>query len=236
MITRAHILDEINRLASLSDGQPPGQKLFTRETGIKPGQWLGKFWARWGDALEEAGFSPNQWNSKLESNAVLAAIINACRHYGHLPTKSEFQLFRSIDPALPTPAAIQRHFGARSELIATLAKRAAEDASFADIAAMLPSASPPIAQRSTKVREGFVYLIRSGGFCKIGRSDDLERRVKQITVALPDKAELLHSIRTDDPVGIEAYWHRRFADRRANGEWFKLSSQDVAAFRKRKFQ
>jgi hypothetical protein len=234
---REQILFEIRRLAA-ANGQPPGQKLFERETGIAAHMWAGKLWARWSDALTEAGFLPNEWGRRLDSDAVLNGVIAGIRYYGRLPTQNELMIYRQANPSAPTDKAVKRHFGRRAQLVAALAKRAAEDPAYADIAAMLPAVdSTPAAGRvPPKGAEGHVYLIQSGDFYKVGRSDELERRVKEIRLALPDKATLAHSIRTDDPAGIEAYWHRRFADRRANGEWFKLTLADVAAFKRRKFQ
>ncbi|KAF0231193.1 MAG: hypothetical protein FD175_1062 [Beijerinckiaceae bacterium] len=235
---RDFILQEIRRLASANSGQAPGQKLFAKETAIAQHQWRGKFWARWGDALKDAGLEPNDWNGKSDANAILSGVVIACRHYGRLPTNAEMEILRRTNPDVPHPNVIKNNIGRRPELIAAISKHAATDMSLSDVAAMLPEQGIEGLSRKnpSKTVEGFVYLIKSGDFYKIGRSDDAERRFKQITIALPDKAELFHTIRTDDPPGIEAYWHRRFADRRANGEWFKLTSQDIAAFKKRKFQ
>lgn len=81
---------------------------------------------------------------------------------------------------------------------------------------------------------GFVYLIQSGKRYKIGATNDLGTRSKAIGVQMPDPIKTVHFIRTDDPFGIEAYWHNRFKLKRTNGEWYDLAREDVSAFMRRK--
>jgi len=208
---------------------------FEDETGIRPQDWKGKFWARWGDAVREAGFEAQELQKKWSADYIYPKLTEAFRHYSRPPTKDEFLLFRQVKPDFPWYSSLTNHFGTKSNMIEGLREWASEKGEFADIVAMLPKGA--IAPTNpTSNSDGHVYLIKSGAFYKIGRGDELEKRVKQIRTALPDASTLEHSIRTDDPAGIEAYWHRRFADKRANGEWFKLSPQDVIAFKKRKFQ
>ena len=137
---------------------------------------------------------------------------------------------------MPSANAIFRSKARKQEILVRFRAWAVSKPECADIAVLLPEIACDAVVTAVKQREGSVYLIKSGEFYKIGRSDEIERRVKEIRIALPEQATLVHTIRTDDATGIEAYWHRRFADARANGEWFKLTQGDVAAFKKRRFQ
>jgi hypothetical protein len=231
---RDTILQEIQKLAKANDGQPPGIRSFEQQTDIRESAWRGVYWARWGDALKEAGFSSNEWQGKSEANFILQKYVEAARHYGFLPTGSELQMFHNTHTDFPGVKTVFQHFGSKEGLLSNLRAWVQDKPDLQDIADMFGREVEN--ERSAAPKEGHVCLIKSGAHYKIGRSDELERRVKQIRVALPEAANLVHSIRTDDPAGVETYWHRRFADRRANGEWFKLSGADVAAFKRRKYQ
>ena len=78
---------------------------------------------------------------------------------------------------------------------------------------------------------GEVYLYKSGRYYKIGKTNDTVRRGQEIKIQLPERTDLIHSIKTDDPSGVEAYWHKRFEAKRMQGEWFDLNSADVKVFK-----
>ena len=76
---------------------------------------------------------------------------------------------------------------------------------------------------------------KDGENYKIGQSKYPGRREYDLVIKLPEEPKLLHKIITDDPSGIEAYWHKRFQNRRKGGEWFDLIADDIKAFKQRKF-
>ncbi len=240
MPTKEHIIDEIRRIAD-KIGRPPGRRVFENETGIRTSEWYGTFFARWGEALTAAGFEPNDKQGRFSSENVLRKYAEAVRHFGRVPTMIELRMYTRDRQDFPSHSTFNNHFGNKAGLLTALAKRVRENDEFDDLVAMVPESKEDLRKLrnddvSVSPKEGHVYLLKSGDYYKVGRSDQLERRVKQVSVALPEEVTLEHAIRTDDPPGIEAYWHRRFAARRAKGEWFQLTVPDVRAFKRRKFQ
>lgn len=235
MASKEQILDEIRRVAK-KIGRSPGKDVFEAETGIGLREWHGKIWRGWGDALKEAGLQENKLNSKLSYNVVLQQFGLAVRHFNRIPAMVDLRMFGRENEGFPSHGVFTNHFKDKASLITAFSDWVRKNEEYHDLLDLLPESSAPAEEQDQPAREGSVYLLRSGDHYKIGRSDQLEKRIKQITVKLPENAILDHTIRTDDPSGIEAYWHRRFADKRANGEWFKLTKADVKAFKRRNFQ
>ena len=238
------IISEIQRTAT--DGKAIGQKRFTSETGIKTHEWQGKYWARWGDALIEAGFSQNDWNSAHEQDFVIESVLRLAQKLGKFPTKYEIDLARNDDPSLPGHKALSR-LGSRSEVREKLLAYCTANPDFADLGELVrsmrvpASVTPSAANEATEsITNGYVYLVDAQEAFKIGSTRAPYRRVAELANQSAKGAELLHLIATDDPEGIEKYWHRRFDDKRItglnkqSGEWFALSPDDIRAFKRRK--
>lgn len=79
--------------------------------------------------------------------------------------------------------------------------------------------------------EGVVYMLQGGGYFKIGKSINPDKRLTQIKLQIPFKVEVVHIIRAANPAEVESHWHRRFASRRQNGEWFLLTEAEVNEFK-----
>ncbi len=243
MIAKAHIISEIKRTAQENGGSPLGIVRFETETGIKSSDWMGKFWARWGEALGEAGFQPNVLQGSRGEDDLLESLALFTRELGHFPVANEIKLKARTKPGFPWPNTFSR-FGGKQKLAARL-REFALTRGYEDVAQLSDPVIARLARSESNSNEdmtvgakpilGYVYLLKSGRFFKVGCSNAVGRRERELAIQLPEEVRVVHSIKTDDPMGIEKYWHGRFGDRRKNGEWFELTAKDVAAFKRRKF-
>lgn len=243
-MTKEHILSEIKRTAHENGGIPLGIALFNEATGIRREDWYGIFWPRWSDAQIEAGLAPNRFSSpKFDETWILHILIDYIRALGHFPTKPEFKIKKYNDSEFPSIFTFQRHLGTKLQMIEKVLDYCKANEGYEDIIEIcLPlrgsiKANEESSESISDVTPttGHVYLLKHDKVYKIGKSIDASRRYKEIKIQMPHKTEEIHVIETDDPSGIEAYWHNRFKDKRLKGEWFKLSADDVRAFKKRKF-
>jgi hypothetical protein len=155
-----------------------------------------------------------------------------------MPTGSELKLRRREDATFPSAKVFER-FGPKAAWpgrVADYCRDRPEDADVLEIVTpLIVEVEAPEPEQDSEERYGFVYLLKSGRHYKIGHTLDVGRRRYDLAIQLPDPVEEEHVIRTDDPAGIERYWHERFASRRKNGEWFELTRTDITAFKRRKF-
>src|ERR1035437_3272550 len=99
-MNKEDILAAIRRTTEENGGKPLGLRRFEQATGIKPYDWS-KYWARFGDALLEAGFKPNTLQRAYTDEYMLEQIALLTRELGKFPTDRERRMKRFNDPNFP---------------------------------------------------------------------------------------------------------------------------------------
>lgn len=238
-MNKDEILSAIRRITKENDGQPPGRATFGRLTGIKAGDWSGKYWAKWSQALVEAGFAPNELNSSFPKEHLLGKYAALVSELKRIPSRDELKLRRRTDPSFPSHNTFTR-FGSRKHLLGELRAFCSGNEQFQHLIPIiekephaLPSEKPEL-QETQAGETSYVYLMQFGKEYKIGNANSVERRFRELKTQMPYEGKIIHTIETGDPEGIEAYWHQYFADRRLKGEWFALTAADIKYFKRRK--
>lgn len=232
------ILDAIKTMAEANNGVAPGKIRFAKETGMGEYHWQ-KYWSRWGDALKEAGFEAKSLLEAYDENFLLETLAKFVSEIGRIPTTGDHRVKSHAAPGFPSTSSFEK-LGTRSEKVRKLLAFCQGRVEFDAVAKLCAESisdddtKPAPREGKDDFEVGFIYLLKSGRFYKLGRSNAFGRRERELAIQLPDKADTVHVIKTDDPIGIEAYWHKRFEARRRNGEWFELSADDVKAFKRRK--
>ena len=232
-MNKEDIIAEIRRTAKGNGGRPIGKVRFERITGIKEYDWT-KYWAKYSDAQREAGFEPNSLTVAYEDSFLLEKLIGIIREIRKFPTKNALQMMKHRDPTLPTRTTFER-LGSKYQVLTKLINYCSDKPEYADVIALIGEIEVPSTDLAPtgETKYGFVYLVKGHpGEYKIGRTNLVDRRLSELGATASIEQALIHEIKTDDPAGIEAYWHKRLADKRMRGEWFRLSPEDVKSFKR----
>jgi hypothetical protein len=233
------IIKEIKRTAKANGGVPLGWRRFEAETSIKFHDWFGRFWTRWGDAVREAGFEPNRMKEAYDDEVLLEKLALLTQRLKRVPTNGDLRLASKSDLTFPSDSVFRR-LGLKTERISRMIAFCDARPEYEGVAALWKAVTDKEPTEDADQGDpapsaiGYVYLLKHGARreYKIGRTFNRLRREGELRIQLPEKLTPVHYIQTDDPAGIEAYWHTRFASKRKEGEWFALTPEDVRAFKR----
>jgi hypothetical protein len=233
-LSKGQIIEEVKRTAEANGGVPLGVARFQKETGMKGYDWA-KYWPKYSDLLRDAGLAPNSLTTGYGEEFLLEKVVTLIRELGRFPTGGDLRVKSYNDSEFPSKTTIEK-IGNRLSLVNKVCEYSKRKG-YADV---IQHCETVIESKRSSAKDivdgtvhhiGEVYLFKSGRYYKIGKTIDTVRRGAELRVQLPESLNLVHSIRTDDPSGVEAYWHRRFESKRKNGEWFDLSSSEVKSFK-----
>lgn len=91
----------------------------------------------------------------------------------------------------------------------------------------------------TEVRDGveFVYIFESAGYFKIGRTNDIAKRLATISkTIIPFETHPIMTVMVANAAEIERTLHQEFALYRNRGEWFVFTSETLGKVKRRLVQ
>lgn len=246
-MTKEDLCEHLRRVARENGGQPPGESRFYREAKLTKDNLWDVGIRSYGDLCELAGLPRNRLRQKMtpdqlfEPLALLAAKIN------RFPDHTDREIARRGDATFPSYEAYrtaQDEKGAiEHQLLDWCRSRPEHSAALAIVQLHVSQQDdhPQQLRQTRKKVNGYVYLMRygnSGRDYKLGMTEQVLRRHAQISGMFPGNLRIVHVIETDDPAGIERYWKRRFERTRIQDkdEIFRLTLDDIAAFKWRKYQ
>lgn len=240
-LTKQQVVARVKELAAANGGSV-GYKRFLRETGIPDQRLRHQPWYEgWNALLREIGIQTSNFGTpRTSDDEVIASVAGFIKRSGEWPTEDAFARERKRDPGFPSLPVIRR-VRRSGKLLAGLKTYSQEESAY-EVVRSLAAAQAPEDVHEVLVGEspevaGYVYMLRYGRQYKIGFTTSPVRRYREVSIELPDETAQVHTIPTDDPKGIENYWHRRFSGKRIRDtEWFRLDSADVRAFKRRNYQ
>jgi hypothetical protein len=243
-VTREEIISEIRKFVVAHAGEIPGERSFASATRLKESAWKGKHWARWTDAVRDAGYDPNILMQRIPDEEILEKLGGFITQLGRFPVRDEINVRARSAPGFPVWQTVKKRFGDMPGTAAALLEygRKTGNIALADLcdARLKREASKPAlplnAKSQAAVKVGFVYLKYSPSLrlYKIGKADNPDRRGAGISLLLPEDLVPRHEIKTDCPYILEKYWENRFRAKKKQGEWYELNSEDIEAFKKRR--
>ena len=240
-MTKDAIMQRIRELAAERGGHV-SFNAFVSETGIKD-KWLRRqeWWTGWNNLLSEIGLETRKFSvPRTPESRIAEAVAVVIEREGRWPTEDDLVRERNKDRSFPSLGVIRplRKSGALASLIVALGETPRQFSKASMIAKKhQPTEMDAVDAGPNERVKGYVYMLRSGRSYKIGKSTDPSRRYREVRLELPDETHQVHTIPTDDPTGIEAYWQQRFAAKRIRStEFFTLDANDVQAFKRRKYQ
>ena len=198
MDKKQHILNEIKRTAENDGGKPLGKQRFYKATGIKMSDWYGKPWNDWnsfGDAQKEAGYTPNKFQKALDKEYIIQSLITLIRKLDHFPLEAERRREAAKNKDFPSHTVFGSRLGNKRQMVNEIVSFCNQKPDeYQDVLKICEPLIEKIGSNNSDVDDfkededfGYVYLMKSGKYYKIGKTNNIDRRQYEVGVQLPEK-------------------------------------------------